>query len=121
LRACPALLGHHGVPHAGHHGNHGSGVRYFRRANEIRNVFAIENHVQLPVARHEIDSRSPRQCREMRRYIERHAVAQRLPCDGAVHRSAIQMNVAQQSATRRATVLFPEPAGPSIAMISFTH
>ena len=51
------LLGHHRMPHARHHGDHGCGVRYFRRPNRVRDVLAVEQDEQLPVSRHEIDAR----------------------------------------------------------------
>ena len=96
VRACPPLLGHHRVPHAGHHGNHGRRVRYFPRANQIRDVFAVKDHMKLPAARYEVNARRLRQRRKLRRRVQWHAVTQRLPRDASVHRSAIEMRVAQQ-------------------------
>src|SRR5258707_690276 len=81
---------------AGHHGNHGRRVRYFPRANQIRDVFAVKDHMQLPAARYEVNAHSVRQRRKLRRRVQWHAVAQRFPRNSAVHRSAIEMCVAQQ-------------------------
>ena len=91
-----ALLLHQHVANAGHHGHARSRLRNRERAQARGDVFAIHNDPQLAARGRQVDARVARQAFQFSRAIEGHAVAQRFPAHGAVHRSAIQVRVAEQ-------------------------
>ena len=84
-----------------------------RRANA--RVMSTPSIVTGPV---DVNRRLFRHARNGRLIVERDAVARGFPPDRAVHRAAIHVTVAELRRHARATVPFPAPEGPSIAMTS---
>lgn len=83
-------------------------VRHIRPANEraLRAVFKADlRHRALG-----------KRCQRLG-VVRIDAFLQRLPREGAIHRSRIQMRIPNRLATSSATLLLPAPTGPSIAMV----